>query len=298
VAHVHPMRLMISEGKLIRLVTAWEGGRLVTKRHIARGPVAAITTTTKERLEIDDETRHISVWVDESVDQTHRILRAYGRDNMRLTSGERRVWHMVHRLLERRAEETEIRVPDWFEKVADRVARKDVRVRRYYPAFVEACRALCLMRSFQRARKSEKGILTVDLADFAIATLIFDEVFVESLHHAVGPAFETGEIVRKIYRKNNGVPIQAKDLAERLNISLDRAYERLRDAIDAGTVRRANMSEKTNRKLYSPAPRARFLPKPEELFQELSDVEDTVRFVHPLSGKQMVYRRRLRNEVK
>src|ERR1700730_12357391 len=61
---IDPMRLLISEGKLVRLVTKYRKGKQVTKRCVARGPVAAISTTTKNRLKIDDETRHVSIWVD------------------------------------------------------------------------------------------------------------------------------------------------------------------------------------------------------------------------------------------
>src|ERR1700730_3252427 len=56
---IHPMRLLISEGKLTRIVTSFEGGKRVTKSYVVRGPVAAISTTTKNRLEIDNETRHV-----------------------------------------------------------------------------------------------------------------------------------------------------------------------------------------------------------------------------------------------
>jgi|ERR1035437_638232 hypothetical protein len=74
---VHPIRLLISEGKLVRIVTGFENGKRVTKKQVAHGPVAAISTTTKNRLEIDDETRHISIWVDESKEQTREIVRSY-----------------------------------------------------------------------------------------------------------------------------------------------------------------------------------------------------------------------------
>lgn len=63
---VHPARLLISEGRLIRSVTVTEGGVRTTKRYVAEGPIASISTTTRNQLEIDDETRHLSIWVDES----------------------------------------------------------------------------------------------------------------------------------------------------------------------------------------------------------------------------------------
>lgn len=74
---IDPIRTLISEGKLIRIVPAFENGKRVLKRYVARGPVAAISTTTKNRLVIDDETRHISIWVDESKEQTREIVRSY-----------------------------------------------------------------------------------------------------------------------------------------------------------------------------------------------------------------------------
>ena len=75
--NVHPIRLLISEGKLTRIVPGFKNGKRVTKKYVARGPVSAISTTTKNRLEIDDETRHISIWVDESKEQTRKIVRSY-----------------------------------------------------------------------------------------------------------------------------------------------------------------------------------------------------------------------------
>ncbi len=86
VGAMDPMRLLISEGRLVRIATAYEGGKRVTKRFVARGPVAAISTTTKNRLKTDDETRHISIWVDESKAQSREIVRSYARRRARLST--------------------------------------------------------------------------------------------------------------------------------------------------------------------------------------------------------------------
>ena len=77
---VESVRTLISEGKLIRLVPTKVNGEWVTKKYVFNGPIASISTTTKDRLEIDDETRHISLWVDESAEQTNRIVHSYGYD--------------------------------------------------------------------------------------------------------------------------------------------------------------------------------------------------------------------------
>jgi predicted DNA binding protein len=291
---IHPIRLLISENKVIREVTMWEHGQLVTKRIETRGPVASISTTTKSRLEIDDESRHVSAFLDTTEEQTLRIMRAYNKSES-LTSRERLVWRMVHRLLKKRSK-TEIRIPRWFDEMAGYVYRQDLRVRRYYPAFVEACKTICLIRSFQDAPEDD-GLetLTVSFADFSIAALIFDELFVESLHHENGSAVDTRKAVSKIY-VNKGSPVRAADLAQELGISYDHASEMLRTAAAAGAIRCVNKPEKTNRKWFIPAPRPRFVPDPEKLFEKLKNVGNTVRFVHPVTGEWVLYRKKSRHD--
>jgi hypothetical protein len=286
---IDPIRLFISEGKVIRMVAGFENGRRVTKKYVARGPVAAISTTTKNRLKIDDETRHISIWVDESPEQTHNIVKMYTKQRDGLSRDELGVWRTVQLLLEKKTG-TEVVFPKWFSDVEDRLFVKDLSVRRYYPAFVEACRTVCLIRSFQRHRKlSNHGQLEVEFADFAITALIFDPVFVESLHLGKGTGEGTRRDVEAIFAKKKR-PVQAKDLVRYLRISLDQAYSKLSCAARVGVIRRVNKPEKGNRKLFLPTPRPRFVPDPEELFKELEDLND-VQFVHPITGKWIVYRR-------
>ena len=286
---IDPIRLLISEGKLVRMVTGYEEGKLVNKKYVAHGPVAAISTTTKNRLLIDDETRHLSIFVDESQDQTLKIVKSYTQHGEPLSRAERRAWHMVQRQLEKRGD-TSIIFPDWFEEIAKRLFIGDLRVRRYYPAFLDACRTVCLIRSFQPGRKlSKQGELIVDFADFAVTTLIFDSVFVESLHLGKGVGEATRRLVEEIADREKR-PVEAKDISRKLKIALDVAYKKLRYAERAGVIRRANKSEKSNRKLFLPVPRLRFVPDPKKLFRKLKGIEETVQFVHPITGEWVVYR--------
>ncbi len=150
---IDPIRQLISEGKTVRIVPRHKNKELVTRELVARGPIAAISTTTRNRLKIDDETRHISIWVDESSRQTRQIAKAYTQQGQPLSSKELRAWHMVHRLLEKKVG-TKIIFPKWFDEIPDRLFVDKLSVRRYYPAFVEACRTVCLIRSFQPGRSS------------------------------------------------------------------------------------------------------------------------------------------------
>jgi hypothetical protein len=288
---IDPIRLLISEGKLVRIVTKWMKGQLRAERYVARGPVAAISTSTKNRLEIDDETRHISIWVDESSEQTRDIVRSYTERKGHLSRKEVRIWHAVQHLLEGLIG-TKVIFPAWFKEIADRLFVGDLRVRRYYPAFVEACCTVCLIRSFLPDRKRSKhGELEVEFADFAIAALILDSVFVESLHLGKGAGEATRRLVEEIATEK-GRAVRARDIARKLGISMDNAYAKLRYAEHVGVVRRANKPERGNRKTYLAVPRPRFVPDPEKLFQQITDAGPEVRFIHPITGEWVIYGRK------
>ena len=195
-------------------------------------------------------------------------------------------WRMVHRILAGRIG-TKITFPKWFEQIAEQLFVGDLRVRRYFPAFVEACSTVCLIRSFQRDRNHSDGRLEVDFADFAITALIFDQVFVESLHLGAGVAEATRRLVEAI-ADETGKPVRAKDVARKLNISMDTAYRKLRSAEQAGVIRLANKPEKNNRKKYWALPAPRFVPDPKKLFRKLG-LKEAVTFVHPLTGERVVF---------
>ncbi len=285
---VHPLRLLISEDKIIRRVTRWKDGKLSTKKYVAYGPVASISTGTKQ-LEIDDQTRHIVLSLDETPEQTRKIAKSYRPQTKGLSRQEIRTWHMVQRLLEKRMG-IEITLPEWFDKVADWLFVDDLRVRRYYVAFIEACRTVCLIRSFQSRNTSKATRLTVEFADFAITALIFDRVFVESLRLRKGPNESIRDLVDRLAAQT-GKPVSAKDVARERGVSMDRAYQVLRSAKNAGVIERANEPEKANLKLYQAVPPPRFVPDPKRLFRKLH-LEETVRIFHPITGEEIVYRRK------
>ena len=200
--------------------------------------------------------------------------------------GELEKWRMVHRILAERIG-TKITFPKWFEQIAEELFVGDLRVRRYFPAFVEACSTVCLMRSFQRDHNGSNVHLEVDFADFAITALIFDQVFVESLHLGTGVGEATRRIVESI-ADETGKPVRAKDVARKLKISMDTAYRKLRSAEKAGVIRLANKPERSNRKKYCALPAPRFVPDPKKLFRKLR-LKEAVSFVHPITGEQIIY---------
>jgi len=283
---VHPVRLLISEGKLIRTVTVREGGKLKAEEFVAEGPIASISTTTRDRIEIDDENRHVSVWIDESPEQTRRITFRKLSPLPQLDEDEIAVWYEVYKLIQKRAS-VPVKFPDWLIQIADKVPT-DVRVRRYFPAFLEALRTVALIHSFWiHAEDYEPGeVITAQFRDYAIAAFIFNDVFVESLDRGDDECVATSKAVEAIASTQDEKPVDADQLAKFLNISYDKASARLRAALEAGMIVRANESERNNNKRYIASKVRRFVPDPAEVV-ELVEINKPITLSHPVSGEEI-----------
>jgi hypothetical protein len=285
---VHPVRLLISEGKLVRLVAVRKKGseHNTMERFEAKGPIAALSTTTQDRLEIDDETRHISIWMDDSPEQTKRILRGYTRQSEPLSEAELAAWRAVQDLAATRTG-IEIVLPTWFDEIADAMveAGHDVRLRRYFPAFCQACRTVTLLRSFQHKQRVDR--LQVEFADFAIAHTLLDSVISESLHHEGGQTLETAQCIRTLAART-GESVLIQQVAEALNLPYKRAAERIQKAERAGLIQLANSPEVRNVKRFVATSPQQLLPEPRALYQKLR-FNTPCSFNDPLTGELILY---------
>jgi hypothetical protein len=290
---VHPARVLISEKELVHWVTEKRGRRFIQRKYVTKGPISAISTTTKDRVEVDDESRHISIWLDESAEQTTRVMQAAVDELHGQEPNDSKVWHAVQRIIEKRAA-VPIELPDWFEDLVQYVRNDVLWARRYFPAFLQACRTVALIRSFGRKAKNTRKRITVRFSDFAVTALIFNSVLDDSIDRADDQDLEVQQDVRRIsFRKKKGV--SAADLVDEKGISYHVACSLLRKAASAGTIVRANQPSKGNLKLYLPAKVRAFLPDPAEVFQKLESLPERVKFVHPVTGEWVTYSRKRRD---
>jgi hypothetical protein len=284
---VYPARLLISEGKLERIVSVRQGNRWVQQKFVAKGPIACISTTTKNQLEIDEETRHISIWTDESPQQTRRIVSASASGLALVAESELDLWRTAHRLIEERSKAT-IVLPAWFDQLASKVYVGDLRVRRYFRAFRTICETIALVRSFlpeRDLRLQKTGKIDVDFTDYAITARIFEPIFARSLSSGDEQANQTRAMVKKILARTRGKGVAAPEFAKEAEVPLDRAYAELREAAKQGTIVRANKPESANRKLYRPSSLPRFLPHPKQVFRTINEVGDSFAYIDPLNGE-------------
>jgi len=287
--NVHPARLLISENELVRLVSVRSGSGFETQRQVTKGPVSCISTTTRNRLEVDDETRHVSIWMDDSSEQTTKILAAQLGGTNQMDAEELAVWHEVQSLLEERAK-LPIDFEDWAQRLVTEIWTGDVRVRRYFEAFRETCKVVCLVRSFRFDEEeiAVRGRLQVGFTDYAVASLIFSSAFSKSLSYGDEEDSELITALSTISARKKGGGADASELAKELGISRDRAYAKLQEALKRGSIRRSNETTLRNLKLYLPAARTGMLPDPRTVFQKLFP-RRRVTFVHPITGRTVEY---------
>jgi hypothetical protein len=289
--NIHPARLLISENELVRTVTVRTLRGFETKREITKGPIACISTTTKDRVEIDDETRHVSIQMDASAEQTKRIIEAQLNPTTGISQDELAIWHEVQNLLKARAR-LPIEFGDWTKQLVDEVWTGDVRVRRYFNAFMEVCKAVCLVRSFRLSEEeiTERGKLKVSFIDFATAHLIFESALSQSLSYADDEDREVHKAIAQISQRKKGAGVEAAELATQLGIQRHEAYERIRRAVERKLVRRVNPPQRGNKKLYLPTEEGiEFIPDPEHIFKKIAHPGRRLKFVHPLTGEVVIY---------
>ncbi len=165
----YTFRVLQSEGHLTVYYVAKVGGELKTIEKTVEGPAATITTTTRESLHPENETRLIEIVLDESAEQTARITtfqakqRAEGTDPQ-LAEAIIERWRGAQALLE----PLPVIIP--FAELI-RFPSKQVRARRDFPKLLTLIEVSAFLHQFQREQKEVRGQahIVADLRDYAIA---------------------------------------------------------------------------------------------------------------------------------
>lgn len=161
------VREMISDG-ILRCITVEQiDGRLQTVECVKPGPIAYVESTTASRIFEEDLNRCIVVPVDESPEQTARIIQAAGQAaadaaDSNITGRIVQVHHAMQRLLQ----PYQIAIP-FARLIADRFPTDRVEARRLMPHLISTIKSVCLLRQYQK--RPQDGILVADRADYEVA---------------------------------------------------------------------------------------------------------------------------------
>lgn len=235
------LRQLLSEDKInYATVQNTDQGLVGKKLSSLEGPMGAMMTTTENDLHREEETRFISVHVDESTDRMKEALLRQARgESTEINSRDLSRWHALHEYV--CSGEVEVEIP-YAEILADGMPHSHPRVQRDFPQLLSLIKAHTLLHQCTRKQSGSSVIATLE--DYA------------NVHHLVaGPLAEGLEAsvpdnVRKVvtavktlsaeYRKTNMPPpaaqigISQRAIADHLGLHASSVSRTARAALDQG----------------------------------------------------------------
>jgi hypothetical protein len=259
------MRSLLSEN-LIRYETIEKTAEGMKARVIEReGPTGLIVTTTAASLHSENETRLISIPVDDSAHQTKAVMRAIARQNGQAV--DMTEWHDLQLWLTDGERRVEVR---FAAHLAEAVPPVAVRLRRDFGAVLGLIRAHGLLHRATRDT-DENGAVIATIEDYrAVRELVVDLVS-EGVSATVSP--QTRETVEGVatLAGEDSTPVSTARLADRLRIDKSAASRRVRVAIDKGYLRNDEDRRGRPAKLACADP----LPEDVEILPTADDLRDS-----------------------
>jgi hypothetical protein len=193
------LRELMSEGRIKHSTVQKVGTEIVATTIEKQGPVSFIVTTTKNKLHAENETRMLSLEIDDSEGQTRRVMRKVAQVEGLNESGadiDYEPWHNFQRWLE--AGERRVVVP-FASEMVELIPAASVRLRRDAGQVIRAIKAHALLHREQRER-DEQGQIIADLdRDYAVVRALMNDLLAEGSGLAVHQAMaETVAAVRRL----------------------------------------------------------------------------------------------------
>jgi hypothetical protein len=228
------VRTLLSEGQLIYDITERaDDGKMGTRRIVKKGPTNLIVTTTADNLHHENETRLLSLPVDESEEQTRAVMRkiATRRNQPEVAEPpDLAPWHELFHWLKHHAEHR-VYIP-YAGYLSESTAAAVVRMRRDFGVLLGMIEAHAVLHQATRAR-DRHGRVVATAADYAAAVAILSEAFAitsgrkvkDSVRRAVTAVDELGGAAEDV---------TVAQVTRHLKIDRSRAQRGLKDAADQG----------------------------------------------------------------
>ena len=228
------LRELMSENVLRYPVVQKVGDQLVTINIEKHGPVCFMVTTTKNRLNPENETRLLPLEIDDSPKQTRAVMRmvaeAEGYNNLMVSDAELGPWRDFQRWLA--AGNCTVIVP-YSRILMSLIPPKAVRLRRDTAQLIRAVKAHALIHCNHRRRKD--GAILATLDDYEAVLPLMSEVLATSVEVRVRDAIaDTIDAVEDIQGGNEEVGVGVRMVADHLRLDRSAAYRRLNAAEEGG----------------------------------------------------------------
>lgn len=230
------LRELMSEGCIRHRSVQKIGSEIVPVAVEKQGPVAFLVTTTKNKLHAENETRMLSLEIDDSENQTRKVLDKVAQAALHdLASVDYKPWQDFQRWL---AAGDRVVVVPYAAEMVDLIPPVAVRLRRDVGQIIAAIQAHALLHRDQRDR-DEAGRIVADIEhDYDAVRKLMNAIVAEGSGVAVNPAMtETIEAVAKAtlgLSQDEGA--NSKDIAKLLKLDQSATWRRLSAACSDGYV--------------------------------------------------------------
>ena len=226
------IRTLLSEGSLEYEFVEKTSEGLRPRRIIKEGPTGFITTTTRDKLHAENETRYLSITVTDTREQTRRIFRALADGNVE--EPDRRHWHALQAWLE--GGERRVVIP-YAGALAEKMGDVAVRLRRDFSVVLSLVRAHAILHQATRGRDQE-GRIVAALTDYSRVRGLVSGLIAEGVESTVPKSVrETVEAVARVLNGGEEEHATNRAVAEDLEIDKAAASRRVRAAIGRGYLK-------------------------------------------------------------
>jgi hypothetical protein len=220
------IRSLLSEGK-VRYVTVEKTKAGLNSRLIEReGPTGLIVTTTAVKLHPENETRLLSLTVNDSPAQTKAVLLAHATGLARSRDVE--PWHQLHEWLA--AGPTSVDVP-YARTLAEAIPPVAVRLRRDFATVLSLIRAYALLH--RATRELVDGVVVASTTDYAAVRALVGDLVSDAVEQTVSDSLRA--TVEKVSELTiAGGETTVNQVATQLGIDKSSASRRVRAATERG----------------------------------------------------------------
>jgi hypothetical protein len=232
------IRSLLSEGVLRYQVTERVDGRFKTRIIEREGPTNLIVTTTAVKLHDENETRAFSVTIDDTREQTRRIMQRLADDSE--ATGALRDWHDLQTWLQE-AGEPRVFIP-YAPALADAVPPIAVRLRRDFGSVLSLIKAHAILHQLSRDR-DQFGRIVATLEDYEVVRDLVGEIVAEGVGATVPSTMR--ETVDAVAALGDLEGVNAAAVGRELNLDASAARRRLLSSASRGFIR--NLEDRPRR---------------------------------------------------
>jgi hypothetical protein len=276
------LRLQQSEGRIVHEYSTVKGASRGTKVSERLGTPVVLTSTTDEKIFIDDENRFLSIWSDESEEQTLAVCRSL-LSPAGSSKGDGKpiveVWHAVIRQLQRRPVPKAF--PEWLSLIAERLPAEQVRVRRDFKRFISLLQVVAICSGHTTAE--------IGFSDYCVAHRILGNAFSSTVLSASEQQVALVSAVERL-TKGGADGVAVEEIAAELGWSEPLVRKVLKKAIRKKLLKDDGVRREGNRKLYLPGIlQTDFLISPRKVIRKFPALANCT-FRDPITGKQFTLR--------